>query len=404
MRGENCFRVSTGAVPAAIDAHQFTIDPTSPAEYARVLGDLSRRLNRPLRGIVHLGSLDQADVSEPTIALNSALDTGCRSVLSLAQALGTSPAGQASRLWLVTRNAQPAGDSTSPSALGQAPLWGLGKVIALEHPELSCTRVDLDPAMPASEVATLCEQLLAPDDEPEIAFRGESRRVARLARYRRRARSRTPDSDAAEGAMRVENTTPGILDGLTMRPAQRRAPGPGEVEIRVRAVGLNFRDVLSAMGMYPGDAGALGVECAGTVVAVGAGVSSFSVGQDVAGIAFGCFGTHATTSALLLIPRIAKLSHEQMATIPNVYLTALYCLREVAGIGRGERVLIHAASGGVGLAAVQLAKAAGLEIFATAGSDSKRAFLKSLGVPHVMDSRSLAFAEEIRRTNAGRRR
>ncbi len=288
-----------------------------------------------------------------------------------------------------------------PSALGQAPLWGLGKVIALEHPELSCTRIDLDPAMPASEVAALCEQLLAPDDEPEIAFRGESRQVARLARYRPKARSRTPDSDAAEGAMRVESTTPGILDGLTLRPAQRRAPRPGEVEIRVRAVGLNFRDVLSAMGMYPGDAGALGVECAGTVAAVGAGVSSFSVGQDVAGIAFGCFGTHATTSALLLIPRIAELSHEQMATIPNVYLTALYCLREVAVMRSGERVLIHAASGGVGLAAVQLAKAAGLEIFATAGNDSKRAFLKSLGVPHVMDSRSLAFAEEIGQLTGG---
>ena len=251
----------------------------------------------------------------------------------------------------------------------------MGKVIALEHPELHCTRVDLDPAAPADDVAMLCEQLLAPDDEREIAIRGGARHVARLVRCLPSTRPAARGNDAFDEPTRVENTSPGVLDGLKLAPASRRAPGPGEVELRVRAVGLNFRDVLSAMAMYPGDAGPLGGECAGTVVAVGEGPSSFRVGDDVAGIAFGCFGTYATTAAALLIPRIGNLGFEQMATIPSAFMTAWHALHGIARIGRGERVLIHAAAGGVGLAAIQLARAAQLEIFATAGSPEKRAFL-----------------------------
>ncbi len=288
-----------------------------------------------------------------------------------------------------------------PLAITQSLLWGMGKVIALEHPELFCTRVDLDQTVTNDDVAALCDQLLAPDDELEIAIRGGARRVARLVRYLPAPRATAPRNDAAIEPLCVENTSPGVLDGLMLRPASRRVPGPGEVEIQVRAVGLNFRDVLNAMGMYPGDAGPLGADCAGTVVAVGEGVSSLRVGDDVAGIAFGCFGTYATTAAALLVLRIGDLSFEQMATLPSAFMTAWHALHDVAGMKAGERVLIHAAAGGVGLAAVQIARAAGLEIFATAGSAHKRAFLASLGVEHVMDSRTVEFADQILEATGG---
>src|SRR5262249_14776808 len=131
-------------------------------------------------------------------------------------------------------------------------------------------------------------------------------------------------------ALRIESTTPGVLDGLVQRPATRRRPGPGEVEIRVHAVGLNFRDVLSAMAMYPGDAGPLGGEGAGAVIAVGEGVTGLAVGDDVAGMAFGSFSTHITTPAALLMRRLPGLSHEEMATVPVAFITAWHALHDLA--------------------------------------------------------------------------
>jgi len=164
---------------------------------------------------------------------------------------------------------------------------------------------------------------------------------------------------------------------------------------------------MKAMGIYPGLPGEfvqLGVECAGVVSAIGEGVEGFQVGDPVVAIApypASCFSKWVTIPAMLVLPKPARLSFAEAATIPMVFLTAHYALNHLARIRQGERVLIHAATGGVGLAAVQIARQAGAEIFATAGSPEKRAFLESLGVQHVMDSRSLAFADEVmRRTDA----
>jgi acyl transferase domain-containing protein/NADPH:quinone reductase-like Zn-dependent oxidoreductase/acyl carrier protein/SAM-dependent methyltransferase len=173
------------------------------------------------------------------------------------------------------------------------------------------------------------------------------------------------------------------------------------VEIRVLAAGLNFRDVLNALGVYQGPAGPLGSECAGRIVAVGAGVEGLHVGQEVVALSAGTFRTYLTTEAALVVPKPEGLTFSEAATAPVAFLTAEYALGHLARLAPGERVLIHAAAGGVGLAAVQVAKRAGAEILATAGSPEKRAFLESLGVRHVMDSRSLAFADEVRARTAG---
>ena len=171
--------------------------------------------------------------------------------------------------------------------------------------------------------------------------------------------------------------------------------------MQVEASGLNFRDVLNALGMYPGDAGPLGGECAGTVVAVGPGVSDLRVGDAVMGLAFGSLASFVTTPAALLVRKPAALTFVEAATIPSAFMTAHHALDTLARLGAGDRVLIHAATGGVGLAALQIAQRAGAEVFATAGSDEKRAFLRSLGVKHVMSSRTLDFADEIQRVTGG---
>ncbi|NUO79359.1 SDR family NAD(P)-dependent oxidoreductase, partial [candidate division KSB1 bacterium] len=186
----------------------------------------------------------------------------------------------------------------------------------------------------------------------------------------------------------------GVLDNLQWQPLARRAPQQGEVEIEVRATGLNFRDVLNALGMYPGDPGALGAECSGVIVAVGEGVHDYKIGDEVLALAGACFASYVTTRVEFVAHKPRTCDFAQAATIPVTFLTTYYGLQHLAKLKRGERVLIHAAAGGVGSAAVQLAQRMGAEVFATA-SASKWEFLKSLGVQHVMNSRTLDFADAV---------
>ena len=201
--------------------------------------------------------------------------------------------------------------------------------------------------------------------------------------------------------MRVATAASGVLDELALCPVERAAPGPGEIEIRVRAAGLNFRDVMNAIAMRS-DPEPLGSECAGRVVAVGAGVSGLAVGDDVVAMAEGCFATFVTTDARNAAPLLPGLGYVQAATLPVAFITAHHALNGLGRMRAGDTVLMHAGAGGVGMAAIQLAMRKGATVFATAGSERKRAFLRSLGVAHVMDSRSTAFAEEVHALTGGR--
>ena len=301
--------------------------------------------------------------------------------------------------------------ATVPVQAAQSLVWGLGKVIALEHPELECTRIDLDPSAEggsgaAEEIENLFAEIWLRDQEDQVAFRRGARHVARLVRYAQgedasRALPQPSSSSDSSATMQLENSTPGALSGLSYRAAQRRSPGRGEVEIGVHASGLTFRDVLMALGMRPGDADLLGSECSGEVVAIGEGVVGFKVGDVVVGFAPGSFSTFVTTPVDMIVGKPEHLSFTEAATIPSAFVTAYYTLIELAKLSAGEKVLIHAAAGGVGLAAVQLAQRAGAEIFATAGSPEKREFLKALGVEHVMNSRTLDFAAEMMEITGG---
>ncbi len=337
------------------------------------------------RGILHLWSLD---------AGRAAADRSGRSVLHLIHALAQMK--QPPRLFLVTRGAQPV-RSGEDVTFEQAPLWGLAATIALEQPELHCTCIDLDPATSVEQAAqALLSEMTSTDGEDRVAYRDRDRFVARLTHH-------ASHTNAKPSQAPVQLTIPsrGLLDNLTLQPVTRRAPGHGEVEIRVRATGLNFRDVLNALGMYPGDAGAPGSECAGVIVSIGDGVDHLHVGDEVLATAAGSFSTYAIARAEFVVPKPPTMTFDEAATLPIAFLTAQYGLYQLAHLSKGDRVLIHAAAGGVGLAAVQIAQRAGAEIFATAGSPEKRAYLQSLGVPHVLDSRTLNFADEIRRLTNG---
>jgi acyl transferase domain-containing protein len=315
-------------------------------------------------------------------------------VLDVVRALAVR-SGDPSRLWIVTRGAQPAG-APRPLDVTSAALWGLARTVAAEHPELRCTRIDLDGVDLDADVDSLCREFAATGDEDQVAYRAGVRHVLRLERADRPQARRPADEPIA-----LEIGERGVLDGLRLVPASRRAPGPDEIEIEVRAAGLNFRDVLNALGVYAGDPAPLGIECAGRIVKVGSGVSDLAVGQDVMTITPDCFRSFVTVPAsrVAAVPR--GLGRDEAAGAGVALTTAHYALHVLGRMSRGERVLVHAAAGGVGLAAVQIAQQAGAQVFATAGSAEKHAFLRSLGVQHVMSSRTPAFADEIMTLTGG---
>jgi NADPH:quinone reductase-like Zn-dependent oxidoreductase len=203
---------------------------------------------------------------------------------------------------------------------------------------------------------------------------------------------------------RLDIPQPGILDSLAWRTASRQAPGIGEVEIQVHAASLNFRDVMIGLGIYPTPPGmppVMGSDCAGTIVAVGEGVEGMRVGDEVIALCSNCFSGFVTAAASTVVPKPAGLTFEEAATIPTVFVTNWYALNHLARLSKGERLLIHSACGGIGLAAIQMARALGAEIVATVGTPEKREFLQSLGVQHIFNSRSLEFADEVLKLTDG---
>ena len=316
------------------------------------------------------------------------------------------------RMWLVTSGALPIDSDALPSRHfpSQSALAGVARVLANEHPELRCRTVDLRCEDPSAAARLLTGELENPDGEDEVLVSPEARHAPRLERLRPRTMisEESPRNAKGRRALRLDFATPGPLSNLGWREVTRRPPNRGEIEIRVRATGLNFRDVMYAMGILSdeavenGFAGAtLGMECAGDVVAVGPDVTGFRIGDPVVCFAPACFATYVTTGTTAVAHRPSGWTCDEAATIPSVFFTVYYALHHLAGLKRGDKVLIHGAAGGVGMAAIQYARYIGAEVFATAGSPQKRDFLRLLGVEHVLDSRSLEFADRITEITAG---
>lgn len=292
------------------------------------------------------------------------------------------------RLWILTSSAVAVLPSEDTS-VAQAPLWGLVRTLALEYPETSPVLIDAGPAenqFAATEIATmLAAEIAADGSESMVAFRRGHRYVGRL----------THSTPQARNAQRLHFDPSGRLEDLCLEPALRQDPAPDQVEIRVRATGLNFRDVLTALGMLPPRSAIPGAECSGTIVRVGSAVTGLKAGDNVLAFAPASLQSYVNVSAEFVAQKPAAMTFGEAAGIPVAFLTAHYGLARLAKLSPGQTILIHAAAGGLGLAAVHLAQHAGARVFATAGSPEKREFLQRLGVEHVFDSRSLAFRDEV---------
>lgn len=319
-------------------------------------------------------------------------------LLDLTKALGKLAHERRIKLWLVSEGQHQGGGEmlVGPAA---ATLWGVGAVLQNEMPKLRTTLVDLPPG----DVSGLLEEWSygeAGGSENRIAWRGGARHVRRIV----------PLREPAAGNFRVAIREYGLLSNLGLEAiAEPAAPGDEEIQVEIAAAGLNFKDVLNALGMLKQHAEQqgqaytplpLGFEGAGTVVAAGAR-SGFAVGDPVIVNHSGCMQRRITVPAMAAVRRPAALTPAQAAGVATAFVTAAYALHDLAAMKAGDIVLIHAAAGGVGQAAVQLARRAGATVFATA-SPRKWALLKRQGVEHVLNSRTLDFADEIRRRTGGR--
>ncbi|MEU7540086.1 SDR family NAD(P)-dependent oxidoreductase, partial [Streptomyces narbonensis] len=333
------------------------------------------------------------------------------------------------RLVLVTREAVAARSGEGLRSTGQAAVWGLGRSAQTESPG-RFVLLDLADSHTAGDAAghtgedsggdaagrTAGDALLGSalaaalgSGEPQLALRDGTLLVPRLARA---AAPAVADGlaalplPAAPALWRLEPGTDGSLESLTAAPgdADALAPerlGPGEVRIAVRATGLNFRDVLIALGMYP-DPALMGTEGAGVVTATGPGVTHLAPGDRVMGLLSGAYAPVVVADARTVTRMPEGWTFTQGASVPVVFLTAVYALRDLADVKPGERLLVHSAAGGVGMAAVQLARHWGVEVHGTA-SHGKWDALRALGLDdaHIASSRTLDFESAFRTTSGG---
>lgn len=387
----------TGALGEDPDLVAAELDPTQRESWCNLFEGL--RTDLPLKGIVNLIALDGHRSEASTQEMAEDVTRIGSSALALVQGIIDAGATPTEGVWFTTRGAQVLKQdfvTSTPGELAGATLWGFGKVIAAEESHLQPRLLDLDPGLNETSAASLADEILYCDPETHIAHRGNSRYAARLARVGIDS-DRLVLPESTEWVIGPQEPELG-LEALRAKPQVSRALDPGEVRIATEAMGLNFADVLLSIGAVPYDL-EIGREICGRVLEVATDVEGLAVGDLVVGIGFGGFAPETITQAVMVAPVPHGLPATALATMPTCFVTAELAF-ELAGLTAGERVLIHAGAGGVGLAAIQLAQAAGAEIFATA-SASKQSYLRSLGVDHVYDSRQTTFGSEILDATAG---
>ncbi len=346
----------------------------------------SKPLSLVLAADLEHGELDEADVWEQ-------VDRRCRTMHQVLHRLAEQHT--ISRIVLLTRGVQQVNHEVTNGTLPGASLAGWFRALRLEAISWRCEHFDLDASLSlSSQWSIVSQELQNTTSDFELAIRQKKIWSHGLEDF---ASPLVFEKTEASNQMHTQLSFSGkgSLDNLRMADQALPKPGPDEVLIRVRSTGLNFRDVLNVLGMYPGDAGPLGGECSGVIEKMGADVTDFKLGDEVVAIAAGSFAEYATTPSSLVALKPKSLTFAEAASLPIVTLTASLALRHFGKIKAGDRVLIQAAAGGVGLAAVRMALQAGANVYATAGTPEKRKILNAMGVTCVSDSRSQRFVDDF---------
>ena len=364
--------------------NEFTLDSSRPEQIETLISEIADQMDT----IIHTWNIDEQAISGLPSQEESTL-----SVVRIAKACIRNEISP--RLWVLTDLVE--------QFPAQSTALGLLHVLRNEHPEL----------MPSSvQVADSNYEAAYPiliSDTPENSWQIDAEQnitVERLSPIKQESMEGQKSFVAIDDApFEVVMEQPGLLSELKFKRKTLTQVKDYEVVVAIRALGINFMNLMSALGIYPGKKNGfatLGIECVGVVQQVGKDVTHLKVGDRVMGMAYHTMASHVVVDASLMRKIPAQLSFIEAATIPVVFLTAYEGLIKKANLKKGERVLIHAATGGVGLAAIQVARLVGAEIYATAGSEEKRAYLKNLGIQGIYDSRSLDFYEQILRDTDGK--
>ena len=329
---------------------------------------------------------------------------GTDDAAALLRTLQALPVGSVARYVLVTQRAEAALPGEAP-ALARAPLLGLARTAMSERPDLRVSLVDLDAAPSIAALKLVVARL---GREQEVALRDGDVLALRLA-----PGALAPDAPArmpaaAAPAYALIGGESASLDALDFAACARPAPGPGEVEIAVEVASLGFKDVMKVLGLISERVRAdtyfgasVGMEGAGRISAVGPGVEGLALGERVYGVAPAFLRSHVVLPAGRVVKLPEDMSFEEGSNL-IVFLTVYYGLVKIARLQRGETVLIHGATGGVGLAAIEVARGCGAAVIATAGTEEKRDHLRRLGIERVSHSRDLCFADDVRAWTGGR--
>ncbi|MBF0527849.1 MAG: type I polyketide synthase [Deltaproteobacteria bacterium] len=392
------------------------LNPTDKSQlksHIRAIKDSHGRIDH----IVHLVGLNALtdNVDPPEMLLNQV--TRCEQAAAIAQACEATLTK--ATCWLITAGALldllPARKQTNQHSstvkFTDAALWGFGRTLMNEAAENIVRLVDIERPDEIEVVAfALDREFEQPDNEREIIITANGERYAPRLRYASNLFTQTETAkEIADPTLRLGFRTPGQLNNLVWEVHPRTLPNENEVEIEVYATGLNFRDVMFTLGLLSDEAvvnglsgPTLGLEFSGVVISVGGNTNGFAPGDRVVGFSSSSFSNRLVTQSDSIMHLPAGISFESAATIPVAFLTAYYSLHHLAQLKEGEKVLIHGAAGGVGNAAIQVAKWCGAEIFATAGSEEKEDFLRLLGVDHILNSRSLDFSDIILEQTKGK--
>lgn len=397
--------VKRGGTFRKISETEFEINPASQEDVTRVLTLAAER--DKFQGIIFLWGLDS--VHNEAINIDNILHAEHNSSQTMMNVMKQLNAGKYDRnpeIWMISSGAQTVGGSPETLELSQAGLRGVTRVIINEFPVFNSTMVDFSTPVQKDEIEAFIEEILAGDNEDEIAFRGRKRYINRLERISSEniAQSALRNLPAESSSYTVAIDEYGVLDNLVVRESSRREPGDDELEVDIKASALNFRDIMLSMGLLSNDAisgglfgKTMGLECSGIITAIGKNVQGLKVGDEVMATAPSCLGKYAYPKASHVVKKPDRISFQDAATLPVVYVTAYYSLVHLCRIRKGEKILIHAAAGGVGIAAIHIAHACGAEVYATVGSKEKKAYIESIGVKsdHILNSRTLEFADQL---------
>ncbi|PYI04018.1 putative PKS-like enzyme [Aspergillus sclerotiicarbonarius CBS 121057] len=307
-----------------------------------------------------------------------------------------------------------------------AMVYGMSRVIRAEDPSVSFTVLDVESVTSPKSLQAITQMVLALDspkpgfhDTPDYEF-VEQGGIVHVSRVYPNSVLNTSEKDASSGGkpitqhlhdhpscVRMVCQRPGMLESLCFTEVSTEdIPLPEDfVEVDMHAAGLNYKDVATSLGIVPENQYLLGFEGAGVIRRVGKRATSFHIGQRVVVYRRGGFGNKVQAPVQGVYPIPDWMSYEEAATLPVVYHSVIYGLFDLANMQRGQSVLIHSATGGVGIAAIQVCQYMGAEIYATVGNDQKRAFLtETFNIPasRIYSSRNADFATRILKETGGR--